>query len=107
MSSQEYRGSQGIQNSNYQDYKTNNCYNSAAITSTNGTPIPYYGTVKPGVQVVPSFKGFDYINPNYDSLTLGACANNYGTINDTYVDDNKGCVTYIPRPCPKAKGKCL
>jgi hypothetical protein len=71
------------------------------MTDQKGQAIPYFGSVLPGVQIVPSFKGFNYVNPNYNSLTIGSCANTYPTINDGYVD--KDCVKYIPRLCPKSK----
>jgi hypothetical protein len=110
-SSYEYRGcAKGVQNSNYSDYYTNTCYNALrGLVDQNGKPIPYYGTVKPGSQIVPAFANVNYINPNYNSLTLGmgACANQYPTITDGYYEDKNNCVKYLARPCDKTPKGCM
>ena len=79
------------QNSNYSDYMTLNCYNRSNLG------IPYFGTVKSGVQIVPNFYGFNYNAPNYNSLTFSD-GNKYPTINTGYPKD-ENCVMYLSRNC--------
>jgi hypothetical protein len=83
--------SKEYQNSNYNDYMTLHCYNKSNLG------IPYIGNVKSGVQIVPNFKGFNYISPNYNSLTFSD-GNRYPTINTGYPND-ENCVIYSSKKC--------
>lgn len=81
----------------FSDYTNLTAYNSG-----NGLRLPSVGAVDQ-YQVVPSFKGFDYVMPNYNSLTLGSCCNSYASIGMAYPDDVTGQnVVYTQVPCSKA-----
>jgi hypothetical protein len=95
--------------SNFSDYNSLNTYcKGLGIPSNVKTAGGESGPAKP-FQVVATFKGFDYINPDYNSLNAdsrggNAVSNNYASINQAYLtDENNGGgseVTYVRRMCP-------
>jgi hypothetical protein len=90
-----------ISKPNFSDYAGLSTYNKSTLG------IPVAGSNDPNIpmkyyQVVPVFKGFNYDKPNYNSLTLGSCCNNYPGINQGYDDGTNhdgNCVKYVGRPC--------
>lgn len=67
-----------------------------------GVPIFSAIPVTQHTQIVPSFKGYDYNVPNYNSLTLGSCQTPYPSVLQGYQrfcpDGN--CVDYLTQQVP-------
>lgn len=82
-----------------------NRYNNVTANYANLTSyspslgVPVLSATPKGIQILPIFNGVSYENPNYNSLTLGSCCNNYPSVTQGYMDGN--CVKYNVRECDK------
>lgn len=93
--------------SQYRNVKFENNYAPLKLYNPQlGVPITSYLEKNLGVQVVPSFKGFDYVNLNYDTLVSdSSITNNYPTVTKGYQQfcpkSCQECVTYskVNVPC--------
>jgi hypothetical protein len=75
--------------SNFSDFSTLKKYNNSNLHIPSGPKRDY--------QLVPEFRGFNYLNPNYNSLNTSGGFTEYADINASYLDKN--CVKYIERKC--------
>lgn len=76
---------------NFSDFSTLNKYNN------NNLGLPR--AVNKGVQIVPTFRGFSYLDPNYNSLNTSGGFSQYSYINSSYLDDPNKNVNYVDRKC--------
>ena len=88
-------------------YFTNNYAPLSKYNPSLGVPIVSPFVV--GEQILPHFKGFDYVNPNYDTLTNPSSYSTYPTISQGYMEfcPKGDCVQYKGArvPCNTSRSK--
>jgi hypothetical protein len=90
--------------SQYRNVKFENNYAPLKLYNPSmGVPITSFLEKNMGVQVVSNFKGFDYTNPNYNTLVSDSMSN-YPTVTKGYQQfcpkDCNDCVKYEMKPVP-------